>query len=137
MLRRTTCCSGLRRPDPGVAFDGHAVGAFDGAQAGSDSGFAGGDGLAVASAVGAFGQALAELLDLADVGLAFVGVGGDGEHGGAGGGGVQDEADGVVLGVAAGQGDDPGAVGLGPGWSGVGKALPGPLGTGLSSSRWR
>ena len=40
---------------------------------------AGGDGLAVAPAVGA-GQALAETLGLADVGLALVGVRGNGEH---------------------------------------------------------
>ena len=63
----------------GVAFDGHAVGVFDGAQAGGYPGLAGGDGLAVAAAVGAFGEGLAVALDFADVGFAFVGVGGDGE----------------------------------------------------------
>ena len=70
MLRRTARSGGLGRPERGVAFDGHAVGVFDGAEAGGYPGFAGGDGLAVAPAVGAFGQALAELLDLADVGFA-------------------------------------------------------------------
>ena len=50
---------------------GGPVGLFYGSQAGGDAGFAGGDGLAVTSAVGAFGQVLAELLDLADVGFAY------------------------------------------------------------------
>jgi hypothetical protein len=59
---------------------------LDGAQADGDAGLAGGDGLAVAPAVGALGQALAELLDLADVGFALVGMGGDGEDGGVCGG---------------------------------------------------
>ena len=86
MVRRTAYSGGLGRPEYGVAFDGHAVGVFDGAQPGGYPGFAGGDGLAVAAAVGAFGQALAELLDFAEVGFAFVGVGGDGEEGDAGGG---------------------------------------------------
>ena len=70
----------------GVAFDRHPVGLFDGAQAGGYPGLAGGDGLAVAAAVGAFGQALAEAFYFAEVGFAFVGVGGDGEDGDAGGG---------------------------------------------------
>lgn len=35
--------------------------------------------------MGAFGQALAALLELAEVGFALVGVGGDGEDGGVGG----------------------------------------------------
>jgi|SRR5271165_1898359 len=70
MLRRTACSCGLRRPEHGVALDGHAVGAFDGAQAGGYASFAGGDGLAVAAAVGAFGQGLAVAFDFADVGLA-------------------------------------------------------------------
>ena len=91
-------------PGHDVAFDGDAVGAFDGAQAGGDAGFAGGDGLAVAAAVGAFGQGLAVAFDFADVGFAFVGVGGDGEQGDVGGGGVQDEADGLAVGVAPGPG---------------------------------
>jgi hypothetical protein len=45
-----------------------------------DSRFAVGDGLAVASAVGAFGEGFAVALDFADVGFSFVGVGGDGEQ---------------------------------------------------------
>ena len=80
---------------------GGAVGVLDGAQPGGDPGFAGGDGLAVAPAVGVFGQAAAGPLDLADVGLALVGVGGDGEQGDGGGGVVQDEADRLGFGVAA------------------------------------
>ena len=70
-----------------------------------------GDGLAVAAAVGAVGPVGAGPLDLAGVGFAFAGVGGDGEHGDVSGGGVQDEGDGAGVGVAAGQGGDPGAVG--------------------------
>jgi hypothetical protein len=77
MLRRSACCSWLRWLGCAVAFDGNVVGA----QPGGYPGFAGGDALAIASAVGAFGQALAELLDFADVGFAFVGAGGDGETG--------------------------------------------------------
>ena len=82
MLRRAARSGGLWRADYVVAVDGRSVGTLDGAQAGGYAGFAGGDGLAVASAVGAFGQALAELLDFADVGLSLVGVRGDGEHDG-------------------------------------------------------
>jgi hypothetical protein len=85
VLRSTTCPSGLRWTERGVAVDGHAVGVLDGAQAGGYAGFARGDGLAVAAAVGVFGQAVAESFDFADVGFAFVGVRGDG------GGGVKDE----------------------------------------------
>ena len=95
MLRRAACLGGFRRSGHGVAFDGHAVGVLDGAEAGGYAGFAGGDGLAVAAAVGAFGEVLAVAFYFADVGFAFVGVGGEGEDGGAGGGGVQDEADGA------------------------------------------
>ena len=80
--------------------------------------------MAVASAVGVFGQALAVPLDLADVGLSLVGMGGDGEQGG---GGVQDEADGLAVGVPRGQGDDAGAVGFGLGLPGEGGAFPGPV----------
>ena len=112
MLGRT--CSGWPWwAQRGVAFDGGAVGAFDGAEAGGDACFAGGDGLAVAAAVGAFGEGLAVAFDFADVGFAFVGVGGNGEQGDAGGGFVQDEADGAAVGVGLGQGDDRGAAGLG------------------------
>jgi hypothetical protein len=62
-----------------VALDGHPVGALDGPQPFGDSPLAGGDGRAVAPAVGALGQALAEPLDLADVGFSLVGVRGEGE----------------------------------------------------------
>lgn len=55
------------------------MGAFDGAEALGDAGFAGGDGLAVTASPGAFGESLAVAFDLANVGLAFTGVGGDGE----------------------------------------------------------
>ena len=78
-------------------------------------GLAGGDGLAVAAAVGAFGQAAAGPFDLADMDFAFIGVGGDSEQGDVGGGGVQDQGDRLGFGVAAGQDQDPGAVDLGPG----------------------
>jgi hypothetical protein len=60
------------------------VGVLDGAQPGGDPGLAGGDGLAVAPAVGSFGQVGAVLFDFADVGFALVGVRGEGEDGDAG-----------------------------------------------------
>jgi len=60
---------------------------IDGAQAGGDPRLAGGDGLAVAPAVRALGQAAAGPLDLAEVGFSLVGVRGDGEQGDVGGGG--------------------------------------------------
>ena len=82
----------------GAVLGGGAVGLLDGAQAGGDAGFAGGDGLAVASAVGAFGQVLAGAFDFAEVGFAFVGVPGDREQGDVRGGGVEDEADGLAFG---------------------------------------
>jgi len=126
-LRRTECPGGLLRLCCRAALDRHSIGVLDGAETGGDAGVACGDGLAVAAAVGAFGQVLAGPLDLADVGLAFVGVGGDGEQGDVGGGGVQDEADGLGLGVVAGQGEDPGAVGVGPGLLRVDAALADPV----------
>ena len=104
MFRRTARTGGLGRPVRDVALDGDPVCAFDGAQPGGYPGFASGDGLAVAAAVGAFGQGLAVAFDFADVGFAFVGVGGDGEPGDAGGGFVEDEADGTAVGVAPGPG---------------------------------
>ena len=58
MFRWAAHCSGLWFQH-GVALDCYAVGVFDGSQAGGYPGLAGGDGLAVAAAVGAFGQALA------------------------------------------------------------------------------
>ena len=115
MPRSTACPGGLRRAKHGVALDGYAIGLFDGAEAGGYACFAGGDGLAVAAAVGAFGQGLAEALDFAEVGFSFVGVRGDGEDGDAGGVGVEEEGDGLAVGVAACQGHDSGVVGLGPG----------------------
>ena len=111
----------------GFVFDGGAVGLLDGAQAGGDSGLAGGDGLAVAAAVGAFGQALAELLDLAEVGFALVGMGGDGKDHGVRGDGVEDEGDRLGLGVRVSQGSDLGFAGLGPGLPGLGSAVSGLL----------
>jgi hypothetical protein len=74
----------------GVAVDGRAVGLLDGSQPGGDPALPGGDGLAVTPTVGVLGQALAVSFDFADVGFAFVGVGGDGEDDGVGGGGVED-----------------------------------------------
>ena len=74
MPRGTMRTSGLGRPEYDVALDRYAVGAFDGSEAGGDPGFAGGDGLAVAAAVGAFGQGLAKAVYFADVSFAFVGV---------------------------------------------------------------
>ena len=127
MVRRVERSGGLRRPVRDVALDGCAVGVLDGSQPIRDPGLAGGDGLAVASAVGAFGEVLAGAFDFAEVGFAFVGVGGDGEQGDVGGGGVQDEADRLAVGVAVGQGDDLGAVGLGPGLLGVDAAVPDPV----------
>ena len=89
------CCRVLGRLGHAVALNGHAIGVLDGAEAGGYPGLAGGDGLTVASAVGAFGEGLTVALDFADASFAFVGVGGDGENGDAGGGGVQDEGDGL------------------------------------------
>ena len=60
-------------------------------------------------------------------GLSLVGVSGDGEDGGIGGGGIQDEADRLALGVPAGQGDDRGSAGLWPGLLGWAGAVPGSL----------
>ena len=127
MVGRPACSGGLRRPGCDVAFDGQAVGLLDGAQAGGYPGFTGGDGLAVAAAVGAFGEVLAVAFYFADVGFAFAGVGGEGEDGGAGGAGIQDQADRLAVGVVAGQGDDRGSVGLGPGLLRGGCAFPCPL----------
>jgi hypothetical protein len=73
-----------------VAVEGCAVGAFDGAEAGGDLGFAEGDVFAVLSAVGVFGEVLAVELDFSYVGFALEGVDGDGVDGGVGGVGVED-----------------------------------------------
>src|SRR5579863_8423807 len=85
-LRRARCPGGFPRSVRGAALGGGSVGLFDGAETGGDPGLASGDGVAVAAAVGAFGQVLAKPFDFADVGFAFVGVGGDGEQGDVGGG---------------------------------------------------
>lgn len=60
--------------------------------------------LAVASAVGAFGQALAESFDFADVGFTLVSVPGDGDVGRRG---VKAEADHLSFEVPAGQSEHP------------------------------
>ena len=108
-------CSGFWWCGLGGAFGGGAVGVFDGAQAGGDAGFAGGDVLAVLLAVGVVGEGGGVALDFADVGFAVGGVGGDGVDGDAGGVGVQDERDSAGFGVAAGQGGDGGGGIVGPG----------------------
>jgi hypothetical protein len=125
MAERAGSRGGLGWRERGVAFGCGFVGVLDGAQPGGDAGFAGGDGLAVASTVGVFRQAGAEQLDFADVGFAFFGVRGDGEEGDARRGRIQNDSDGAGFGVMAGQGGDPGSVGLGPGWPGRGGVVPG------------
>jgi hypothetical protein len=67
---------------------------------------------------------LAGSFDFTEVGFAFVSVGGDGVHGDVGSGGVQDEADQLGVRILAGQGEDTGAVGVGPGLLGVDAAAP-------------
>ena len=109
-----------------VGVDGGGVSVLGGTQACSYVGFAGGDGLAVAAAVGVFGQGLGVALDFADVGFALVGVGGDGEHGGVSRGGIEDEGDGLAFGVVAGQGHRPGFIDLRSCPLGVRAAVPGP-----------
>ena len=133
MLEGAAHCTWFRRAEYGVAVDGHAVGVLDGAETGGYPGLAGGDGLAVAAAVGAFGQGLAEAFYFAEVGFAFVGVRGDGEDGDAGGGGVEDEGDGLAFGVAACQGNDARAVGLRPGLFGDAVAVAWPGRGGLTA----
>jgi hypothetical protein len=61
------------------------------------------------------------------MGFALVSVRGDGEDRGGGSGGVQDEADSLGLGIAAGQGDHRGAFGVWPGLPGAGEGVPGLL----------
>ena len=74
MLRRAAFSGGLGRLEYCIAFVRCPVGVLDGAEAVGYPCLAGGDGLAVASAVGAFGQVLAKLFDLADVCFSLVGV---------------------------------------------------------------
>ena len=69
---------GVIRLDRCVALNGDPVGLGDGPQAGGDPRGADGDGLAVASAIGAPGQLLAKPLDLANVGFSFISVSSDG-----------------------------------------------------------
>src|SRR5690349_5743763 len=69
MLMRVPFSGGLGCIECHMAFVCRSVGTFDGPQAGGDPHLASGDGLAVAAAEGAFGKALAELLDLADMGF--------------------------------------------------------------------
>src|SRR5208282_2419808 len=109
-LWRTECPGGLGRRVRGVALGRGAVGLLDGAQAGGDAGFAGGDGLPVAAAVGAFGQVVGVSLDFAEVGFAFVGVPGDREQGDVRGGGRADETDSMGLGDESGHVNDRGGV---------------------------
>ena len=110
-----------------AALDGGAVGLLDGAQPGGDPGLAGSDGLAVALAVGALGQVASGSLDFTDVGLALVGVRGDGEQGDVGRRVVQDQADRLGLRVPAGQRKDPGTVAVGPGLLRMDPAVPDPV----------
>jgi hypothetical protein len=67
---------------------------------------------------------VARTLDLADMGLSLVGMSRDGEEGYVRRGGVEDEGNGLGFGITAGQGEDAGAVGVGPSLAGVGAALP-------------
>ena len=81
------CSRRFVRIEHGVALHAYPVGLLDGSKPGGDPGLAGGGyGLAVAAAVGALGKVLAAAFDLAYVGFAFVGVGGDGEQGDVRGG---------------------------------------------------
>ena len=70
---------------------------------------------------------LAESFYFEDMGLAFGGVRGDGKDGDAGGGGIEDDADGLAFGVPACQGNDARSVGLRPGLSGDAVAMSGPV----------
>jgi hypothetical protein len=115
----------LRWSEHSVTLDGHTVGLFDGAETGGNACLAGGDGPAVAVAVGVFGERLAVALDLTDVSFTFVGVSGDGEHNNISRGGVQDESDGLGFGVATGQGYRRGLVIFRPRPFEVRSAVPG------------
>ena len=115
LLRRAGRSGGLRRPGHGAALDCRVAGVLDGAQPSGDPGLTGGDGLAVAPAVGTVGPVGTGPLDLAGVGFALAGMRGKSEHSDARGSGVQDERDRTGPGVVAGQGGDAGPFGLGPG----------------------
>ena len=118
------CPLGFGRCECGVVPGYCLVGMLDGAQPGGDPGLAGGDGLPVAPTPEPSGRS-ARTVDFADVGFAFVGVRGEGEHGDARGGGVQDEGDRAGFGVVAGQRGDPGASGFRPGRFRCPAAAPG------------
>ena len=104
----------LAQVQHGVPFDGHAKGLLDGTQAGGDTSISGGDGLAVVAAIGAFWQCPTVAFYLADVSLQVVGMRGDSEDGDASGGGIKDEADGLVIGALARYGDEAGSLSLRP-----------------------
>jgi hypothetical protein len=82
----------LRRHEHAIALDCYSVGLLDGTQAGRDPGLAGGDGLAVAAAVGTFGLALLDC-STSRMWVSLVGVRGDGEHGAIGGRGIENQGD--------------------------------------------
>ena len=114
MVKRTMCSGWLGRYECFVALDRRPVRLLDGPEPGGDPRFAGGDGLAVAAAVGALGQVLAGPLDLTEVGFSLVGVNGDGVHDDVGSGGVKNEANRLALGIPTGQDEDARAVVLWP-----------------------
>ena len=78
------------------------------------------------STVGAIGKALAEPLDLANMGFSFVGVS-DGVDGDVGSGSIEDETDRLAFWVSARYGDYARAVALWPGFVREDAALPNPL----------
>ena len=96
---------GLGNAGHGVSLDRGPVGPLYGTQPSSYPPLVGGDGLAVAPAVGALRQGLTVSFNLADVGFSLAGVGYDGVHGDIGGCVVKDQGDRLVLGITAGQGD--------------------------------
>ena len=118
---------GFGRADHDVAFDGRAVGGFDGPQTSDDPGLAGRDGVTVLPTVGPLGQGLAESFYFACVGFAFGGVRSDGEHDAVGRGRVEDEADRPASRVEVRQSDGPGTIGLRPGRFGLGPAMSAPV----------
>jgi hypothetical protein len=101
MPSRTERPSGFGRREDGAVPGHRLLSVLDGAQPSGDPGLAGGDSLAVAPAIGPFGQFGAVLFDLADVGFPTVGVRGEGEHSNAGRCAVQDERDRAGFGVMA------------------------------------
>jgi len=114
----------LGRRLEGLALDGRSVGVFDGTQPSGYPGLTGDDGLTVAPTVGACGEALAELLDFADVGFAFIDVGCYEEDGG---GGIEDERYPLAVRISVGQGGDFGSLDVWPCLAEEGLAVPGPV----------